>query len=194
LVEIHITYRYLLTKNTDEIWAEYRSFGMSQAKLSFLKALRTENLPHFIELDTIGDYVNEGTWLEFQNIELGAWHGSNLRKLAEETGLKELYDSHYDVLSSFSHGHWLALRDSTFEICRNPLHRYHRIPAPMLPRRSTLPDAVRLANFILSDLNQLYPGLDTQLSLTSTKPSKANDAKPARPARRRPPKAAKKKR
>jgi hypothetical protein len=48
--------------------------------------------------------------------------------------------------------------------CLNPLHRFHRIPAPpksYMP--SILPDACKLVNRMVDDLNHLYPSFKQRL-------------------------------
>jgi hypothetical protein len=48
--------------------------------------------------------------------------------------------------------------------CLNPLHRFHRIPAPSksyMP--SILPDACKLVNRMIDDLNHLYPSFKQRL-------------------------------
>jgi hypothetical protein len=97
-------------------------------------------------------------WEEFQPIELGHWDKKDLRTLSESIGLKGEYDRFYSWTSSYSHGHWGAIRESVFDTCMNPLHRLHRIPRP---KAKALPDVVPDACFyvdkILEVLDKLYP-------------------------------------
>ena len=44
--------------------------------------------------------ANEDTWLEYQDIDFGAWANKNLRAMSEEVGAKDVYDRYYDWPSS----------------------------------------------------------------------------------------------
>lgn len=73
--------------------------------------------------------VNWEIWEEFQNIELGAWSKKNTRDMAREAGLANEYSLLFQPLSSIAHAEWSALTPTALEICRNPTHRYHHLPA-----------------------------------------------------------------
>lgn len=160
LVEANITLRYLVEKDSEELWKSYRVYGAGQAKLAFLKAQELEgDLPIFIDEDALYAIANEDIWQEFLNIDIGHWANSNLRKLSIDCGAKALYDKYYDWASAFSHGHWGAVRDTNFVTCHNPLHRLHRIPR-LLHRslNSVEADAIDLTNEMLGLLDRLFPG------------------------------------
>lgn len=164
LVEANITLHYLVAKNSDKLWRSYRVYGAGQAKLAFLKAQEMhKELPPFIDEDALHAIANEDMWQEYLDIDVGHWANSNLRKIAMESGAKDLYDKYYDWASAFAHSHWGAVRDTNFLTCHNPLHRLHRIPrrAPRLLNSVEI-DAVELANEMVAELDRLYPG-DTSL-------------------------------
>src|SRR5690606_28206848 len=100
----------------------------------------------------------------FVDIDLGNWAGADLRKMAEESGTKDVYDAHYGWNSGFAHGHWAAMRDVTLAWCLNPLHRGHRIPLSG-PRDlgDVVPDAIELVEDMLQGLLRTYPGADISL-------------------------------
>jgi Family of unknown function (DUF5677) len=175
IVEIFITLRYLTVKDDSTIWAQYRNYGSGQAKLSFLKNLREEDVPDFINLKELENLANEDMWLEFQNISLGSWANSDLRKMATEAGCKDVYDKFYGWSSSFAHGHWVSVRDTVFATCMNPLHRLHRIPAPPRIMPSMLSDACSLVNRMLDDLNKLYPTFKLRMRWHKTVKSKGDE-------------------
>lgn len=137
---------------------QYRNYGYGQTKLAFLKNLKLDDLPNFLTLEMLEGIANEDMWIEYQDIKLGNWSDKNLRKMAEEAGLKDTYDRYYDNLSGYVHGNWSAVRHSVFGVCLNPLHRFHRIP---LPQRNfqldSIPDAVKLVNQCLEKITILYP-------------------------------------
>lgn len=158
LVEGYITLKYLEIKDDQKIWEQFRNYGTGQSKLAFLKNLREESLPDFINLEDLHKYANEDMWQEYSEVNLKSWAQLNLRKMAEEASLKDFYDKYYDWSSGFVHGHWGAIRDTVFTTCLNPLHRHHRIPfIPRLEMPSVLPDVVKIINLLLDILNNLYP-------------------------------------
>jgi Family of unknown function (DUF5677) len=174
LTECRITLAYLQKKNDPELWAKFRRYGAGQAKLVFLKLSEAKKPPHSISLETLEQLANEDMWEEFVDIDLGHWAGADLRKMAEESGTKNIYDSHYGWTSGFAHGHWSAMRDATLAVCLNPLHRAHRIPILNKPvQGDTLLDAVELVEAMIADLLKSYPGAELTL--------RPKDAAPANP-------------
>lgn len=157
-VENYITLKYLAHTDNPTLWHQFRLHGTGQSKLTFLKNLREEDIPDFINLDELYNYANEDMWQEFNSIKIKPWANKNLRTMAMEANIKEFYDKYYDWSSAFVHGNWAAIRDSVFTTCLNPLHRFHRIPKlpkPDLP--SVLKDFAKILNMMLEINNQLYP-------------------------------------
>lgn len=165
ILECFITLSYLKFKNEPDLWKSYRVFGAGQAKLTYLKLDELDQWPHYVSMETLEQLMGEDIWEEFLNIELGHWAKANLRKISEEAGVKSEYDCYYSWTSTFSHGHWSAIRDSVYETCGNPLHRMHRIPrseARDLP--SVIPDACRLVDKILEIVSGCYPEFPHRVS------------------------------
>lgn len=166
IVELYITLAYLIKKNDGKLWTSHRVFGAGQAKLVFLKLEGTGDRPAFVDLDTLQALANEDTWQEFLPINLGHWDKCDLRKMSEEAGVKDAYDKFYSWTSTYSHGHWCAVRDAVFDTCANPLHRLHRIPreaARALP--DVIPDACELTDTILRLVSEAYPTFDARITL-----------------------------
>ena len=159
LAEVSITLHYLAKVDSAEMWQSYRVYGAGQAKLVFLKTQQTHgDLPNFIDESTLYSIANEDMWQEFLNIDVGHWASSNLRKLAMDSGAKDIYDKYYDWSSSYIHANWAAVRDTNFVTCHNPLHRLHRIPrVAHRSLRSVEPDAVKLVNGMIDILERLFP-------------------------------------
>ncbi len=158
IVEQFITLHFLLKSDDPKLWQQFRQYGVGQTKLAFLKNVREEDVPPFINLAFLEHLANEDAWMEFQDIELGHWAQLNLRKMSETAGIKDVYDKFYDWTSGYLHAHWGCIREAVFENCLNPLHRFHRIPCmPRYDMSDVLPDCFRIANRMLDDLNTLYP-------------------------------------
>jgi len=157
LAEIAITLTYLVMKDEDEKWMQYRNYGMGQAKLAFMKQEGVDE-PSFVTVDALESMANEDRWLEFTSIELGNWDKKNLRAIAEASKTKDIYDLYYDWTSHHLHGHWGAVRESCFLVCGNPLHRFHRVlAADPVPLGDVFPDAVRVVDRTLDAVRRCYP-------------------------------------
>ncbi len=166
LVETYITFAYLLQKESLEprVWDDYRSYGIGQIKLVYLKLKKMKKEPVSFTLDEMRFIVNEDKWMEFISINLGHWDSANLRQMSEDVGLKDLYDKYYGYTSNFMHANWGAVRESVYQKCLNPLHRYHRVPVYDLPlMSSTIDDAKEIMNNILECLSLAYPKFENKL-------------------------------
>ncbi len=158
IVESYITLAYLLQKDDEAIWNAYREYGSGQAKLVHLKLKELTSVPSSIDAEMMDRIANEDKWQEFTSINIGHWDDSNLRKLAEDVGLKEVYDQYYNWSSGYIHANWAAIRETTYQSCLNPLHRLHRIPAFALPTLpDVLKDGVEISNKMIDLLAKFYP-------------------------------------
>lgn len=165
ILEVHINLRYLLSKDDEDLWKKWRSYGAGQAKLNALRFDVDMDAPRHIDIETVEHIAGEDIWGEFLTINLKSWSGLDLRRLSEKAGLKPVYDKHYSWTSGYSHGTWAQVRETCYQTCGNPLHRLHRYPErSALP--DVLPDAVELTNEILSDLDGAYPGFSFRLAST----------------------------
>jgi hypothetical protein len=158
IAETVLTLGYLKKVDDPKTWVQYRNYGMGQVKLSFLKLLEQGDVPDFVDMSFFERLINEDFWHEHLEINLGHWAGRDLRKLAEEAGMKDIYDKYYSTTSPFVHGTWSAIRMASFETCFNPLHRFHRIPTrPTLLFMSNVGDLKKLVNVLLDLLAACYP-------------------------------------
>lgn len=166
LLECFITLAYLAKRDDPELWKSHRVYGSGQAKLALLKLEEDSIRPEYVSIDTLQELANEDLWQEYLNINLGHWDKTNLRKMAEDAKVKEVYDRYYPWTSSYVHGHWASIRDACFQTCLNPLHRMHRVPrreTPML--HDVIPDACSLTDKILDLLHALYPEFHDRLTV-----------------------------
>ncbi len=171
-VEAYITLSYLIKKNEEKTWGDFRNYGIGKMKLSYLKNRDLKDKPSFIDEAFLKEITNEDKWEEFSDIDLGHWTDSDLRKMSDEAGCKDIYDAYYDWTSSFSHGNWGAIREANFAMCANPLHRLHLIPSvSVYPLPGVLEDVVKLTNLILDLINSQYPDLNCKI-VNEPKPEK----------------------
>ncbi|MFT7565100.1 MAG: hypothetical protein ACI8V7_000086 [Candidatus Paceibacteria bacterium] len=164
-VESYITLVYLIKKDDPSLWDDFRNYGIGKMKLSYLKARNSKDKPSFIDEEFLKQITNEDRSEEFSDIEIGHWTSLDLRKMSKEVGCKDLYDAYYDWTSSFSHGNWGAIRESSFVMCANPLHRLHTIPSVSLhPLPGVLKDVVKVTNLILNLIESQYPDFKCQIT------------------------------
>ena len=166
ILEVRVNLKYLLSKDNSELWAKWREYGAGQAKLNALKFDETVQPPQFIDLATIEGIASEDIWEEFLNVNLANWSGLDLRRLSERSGVKDVYDQYYSWTSSYAHGMWGAIRETSFQACANPLHRLHRRPERN-PLLDTVEDAVLLIDEIIEDVSEAYPTFEWRLSTLS---------------------------
>ncbi len=172
LADCRITLAYLQHKNDPDLWAKFRKYGVGQAKLALLKLEESAKPPHSISMETLKRLANEDVWQEYADIDLGNWAGIDLRKMAEDSGTKDVYDAHYGWNSGFAHGHWSAMRDVTLTTCLNPLHRLHRVPAGgERGLGDVVPDAAEIVEAMIEGLLRAYPGASISLRKPVTAPS-----------------------
>jgi hypothetical protein len=163
IFEVHVSLRFLLTKDDQTLWKRWRTFGAGQAKLNSLRFDDTLTAPKYLNVESVERIASEDIWEEFLSINIGSWSGLDLRRLSEQSGLKDIYDKYYSWSSGYVHGTWGPIRESCFVTCGNPLHRLHRYP-----EGRTLPDAAEdatlLVDNILDDLDRAYSGLTQRLT------------------------------
>jgi hypothetical protein len=158
----------LLTRTRPPIWMQYRNYGASQSKLAYLK-YDEDDAPAFVTKELLKDLANSDVWMEFQDIKLGAWADKNLRQMAIDGDVKDFYDKYYDTLSGYIHANWSAVSQSTFAVCVNPLHRFHKVPVlPQFFFEDAVPDLVKIANLALDQINTLYPPFKSRLKIAQT--------------------------
>lgn len=89
---------------------------------------------------------------------------ARIRLKAEDVGEKNLYGLYYDYDSSFEHGLWGAIRESSLLKCNNPAHKYHCVPDVEDETRlkTVLPDCIMIMNKTISFLDEIY-GIPEQL-------------------------------
>ena len=168
IAECLITLTYLRVRDNPTLWRQYRNYGVGQTGLAFLKMSGLDDVPDYLDMANLEMLANEDTWLEYQDIDFGAWAKKNLRAISEEVGVKDVYDRYYDWPSGFVHGNWGSIRDAAFTTCLNPLHRFHRVARPLQPMPSVLVDCCKLCNRMLDELNGLYPGFHTRIQWHKT--------------------------
>jgi hypothetical protein len=133
IIEIYIMLKYLLKREDEQskIWEEYKLYGISKYKLVLLKARESNSIidetSHF-SLPVVEAIVNEIRWEEFIDVDFNYFDKQGIRDKSKVVGEKELYDLFYDYETSFTHGMWGAVRESSMLHCNSADHQFHAIP------------------------------------------------------------------
>lgn len=161
LIENYIMMKYLVKNETshENIWRDYQFYGIGLYKL--VLARHRENTDkrdsHFDEL-YIEALVNEFVIEESIDMDTRYFDKTNIRGKAESVDEKDLYGLYYDYDSSYEHGLWGAIRESSMVKCDNPAHQYHCVPdiedANVL--KTVLPDCIVVIKKTLVFLNDIY--------------------------------------
>ena len=134
MVDTRILAAWLVAKNDPELFERYKNYG--QGKLKLLKLNFEDHIEkrggpeptHEEYLAWLEARVNEEVMEEYQTISLApSFADRSIFKMAEDVGLKDLYNLVCAPLSGESHGDWGSLRLHDVDRCSNPLHRYHRL-------------------------------------------------------------------
>lgn len=132
IIEVYFMLKYLLKREIEhpKIWEEYKLYGISKYKLVLLKARESNasRIPSHFSLPVVEMLVNEIRWEEFINIDLDYFDKQGIRDKSMDVGEKELYDLFYDYDTSFTHGMWGAVRESSMLYCNSVNHQFHAIP------------------------------------------------------------------
>lgn len=161
LIENYIMMKYLVKNESghEDIWKDYKLYGLGLYKLVLARHRETfaEGEPHF-DQQYIEMLVNEFKEEEFINMDTKYFDNQNIRLKSESVGEKHLYGLYYDYDSSFEHGLWGAIRESSLLKCNNPAHQYHCVPDidDHNVLKSVMPDCIMIMNKIVMFLNELY--------------------------------------
>ena len=162
LVEGQIVLRWLIKQESPEFYERFKDYGRGRLKLLklHLEEYRDtlDDVPKEIDdqIEYLDALVNRDLMEEFQDISIeGNFAGIDTRKMAEQVDMMPDYRFVFAPASSSVHGEWAFLDQYILATCRNPLHRWHRIPDPQM-RLHLGPDLVELALRRVSSLVDDY--------------------------------------
>ena len=168
ILEALLTLRFLESETGDVPYEDWRRYGLGQAKLVLEKWVTDNHKPSFADTPVWEHIASEDGRAEFNSVDAGYWSGRNLRKVSENLAMKDdFYDAYYPYLSTYVHAQWPAIRESSFHICANALHKAHRLLG-----RTQLKDALYDAAFLTDETLQLvdrnYPEFSYRLVPSSS--------------------------
>ena len=163
IIEIYIMLKYL-NKKADEqldLWEKYQEYGIGKYKLILIKVREMDEFENsHLNPELLDLLVNEQIDEMFQDVDFRNFDSkTNFRDKAIEVDEKELFDVYYDYESSYAHGLWGAVRESSMLKCVNSLHLGHNVPDVHLKKNlaDVLPDAVNVFKKLLSFIDENYP-------------------------------------
>ena len=130
MYEVEIAVAWII-KSPDDRSRKYIEYGLGQEKLHLehlkrLSAGRDEPVPEFMA--RMEAWLSSQRFPWFTVVNVGAWADIPVRRMAEEAGIKDLYDLNYAPMSAVAHSAWNLVGKHNLRRCDNPLHRHHRIP------------------------------------------------------------------
>lgn len=161
LIENYIMMKYLVKNESSHtnIWQDYQLYGLGLYKLVLSRHRENSVVgePHF-DQKYVEALVNEFKEESFIDMDTKYFDNQNIRLKAESVDEKQLYGLYYDYDSSYEHGLWGAIRESSLLKCNNPAHKYHCVPDinDQNVLKTVLPDCVMIMNKTVSYLDELY--------------------------------------
>lgn len=129
--ETTILFFYLITKATVQEFCDFKEYSQGKEKLLMLHLqdnLKDEKTIEGLSIDDIADELGGGMKVEFMDIELKQWTKKDIRQMAKDGGLENIYRWVIDPSSAELHGSWSSIRKSNLVVCTQILHRFHRVP------------------------------------------------------------------
>lgn len=161
LIEDYIMMKYLVKNESDHdnIWRDYELYGMGLYKLVLSRHREYNDLTesHF-DTKYVEALINEFIGEEFIDMDTKYFDKQNIRLKADSVNEKNLYGLYYDYDSSFEHGLWGAIRESSLIKCNNPAHKYHCVPDidDETILKSVMPDCIMVMNKTIAFLHDIY--------------------------------------
>lgn len=162
LLENYIMIKYLVKNDSSDksIWLSFKEYGIGCYK-SVIARIR-DNQKDFpsshIEPKYLEGLVNSLKNEEFIDVDTSYFDKQNIREKAISVDEKELWGRFYDYGSSYEHGLWGSILESSMLMCNNPSHQFHFVPDfdNSQTLKSVWPDAVMLMNKTINFINTIY--------------------------------------
>lgn len=133
MTDAHITLAWIL-RDPKERAKEYILHGLGQEKL-FIEHLKTGAEESDRNHEQVEQLIEaKEAWLNSQRrdflteVNIGSWTGISTRDMAKEADCEGLYKFAYTPFSGPTHNMWQHISVYNLKACRNPLHKYHKVP------------------------------------------------------------------
>jgi hypothetical protein len=132
MTDVHITLAWIL-KDPLPRSQRFILYGLGQAKLMLehRKAQLAED-GKVVDDDPVVEaseaWINAQRFTFLTEVNVGSWSELTVREMAEEAGCLDFYRYAYTPFSGAVHSMWEHIGTLNLQVCRNPLHRYHKTP------------------------------------------------------------------
>lgn len=133
MTDAYITLAWIF-QEPEKRTSDYVKYGLGQRKLwlEHCKASLVESGEREPDKNpfvaAITQQLNSERLGHLTEVSVGAWSERSTRQMAEEAGCLDLYRLAYTPFSTVVHNMWPHIADYNLRRCRNPLHRFHRVP------------------------------------------------------------------
>jgi len=158
MADVHITLAWIMLK-PEERSRQFVLHGLGQEKL-LLEHLRARGIDDEVTRSMEG-WIDSQRYTFLTEVNVGSWADVSIRDMAEEAGLLDFYRLRYSPLSAEAHSMWNHIARFNLRVCKNPLHRYHRIP-----EIKTFSPNYRVFDSAAEMLAMTFKAVDEQLSLS----------------------------
>lgn len=163
IIENYMMTKYLLDEELkhENIWKEYQYYGIGQYKLVYKRF--DENKPDITKTHVPFNYikalVSEFKDEEFIDMDTSYFGKGSARNKFKQVDEEDLWKYYYDYDSSFEHGLWGAIRESSILKCDSPGHHYHGVPDVdnLQKLKSVADDCIMVISRHLRILDKEYP-------------------------------------
>ena len=167
MADVYITVAWII-KNPTERSRMFIHFGLGQAKLQLEHrkaelAARDAELGEEEYLKALEAWINRQRFTFLTDVNVGSWSGISTRQMAEESGCLDFYNYVYTPFSACAHSTWQHVAIFNLKECRNPLHRFHSVPA--IPELALDPHYVYLG---AKYLQKTFATFDSAIGTTTT--------------------------
>lgn len=162
IIENFIIMKYLIKNEgtQEDIWDKFQYYGIGLYKVVLARSREVEKDLSNSHIDykylemLVNEYIDE----KFLDMDTSYFDKHNIREKSISVGEKDLYGLYYDYDSSFEHGLWGAIRESSLLKCDSPAHQFHCVPDydDKQNLKDVWPDCVMVMNKIITLLNELY--------------------------------------
>lgn len=133
MIDCHISFEWIL-QNPKSRAQEYIGYALGQVKLSLAHLEeKLEQTPDDERIQSMIDikrsWIAHHRLMQFVEVNLGSWSGASVRKMAQEIGDEDFYKFSFTPFSGCVHSTWEHVHLYNTIPCRNPLHKFHELPA-----------------------------------------------------------------
>jgi Family of unknown function (DUF5677) len=133
MADVYINIAWVLN-DPDDRAKKFILYGLGQAKLELehrradLKTREAKSGEvEYVQIQE--DWINRQRATFLTDVNVGSWSGISTRTMADEAGCIDFYNYVYTPFSACTHSTWQHVARYNLSPCKNPLHRYHSIPA-----------------------------------------------------------------